>query len=364
MKKIISLLLVLVLSFSLVACSKNNDNNVSDKTENNVDNNAENQETANLEDKLVIYSTHSDATLEFVAKEFKEKTGVEVEFINLKGGLADRVRAEKENPQADIMYGGASSLYIDMTKEGIFMPVQTTWANDLNPLFKDADGYWYGTMQTPVLMFYNTEMLTEEEAPKDWSDLADEKYKDLIVSRDTQSSSIKATIVSLIYQYQKNGELDKAWDYLTALDRNMKNYYGSQTLQFQAIGRKEAAISFAVQSAIIDAVTTSNMPLKIVDCESGSPVITDAIAAINNAPHPNAAKAFVEFAGSAEMQAKLANEFNRIPTLDEAIQNSPEWMQESYKVMDIDWSVISENENEWLQKFDTEIRDASKDKTE
>ncbi|QSX05253.1 extracellular solute-binding protein [Sedimentibacter sp. zth1] len=348
MKKLLALLLILLLSFSLVGCSNN------DSTEN---------DTANqLEDKLVIYSTHTDEMLELVAEEFKAETGIEVEYINLKGELADRVRAEKENPQADIMFGGASSLFMEMTEEGIFEPVETTWAKDLQDIFKDKDGNWYGTIQTPVMIFYNTEMLTEEEAPKDWIDLTDEKYKDLIVSRDTLSSSMRATLMSLVYQYDKEQKLDEAWNYLTALDANMKNYYSSGTLQFQAVGRKEAAISFAVQSSIVDNVVKNNVPLKIVDAKSGSPVITDGIAAIKNAPHPNAAKAFVEFAGSSKMQAKIANEFNRIPTLKEAIQNSPEWMKDSYKVMDVDWSVISKNQNEWLQKFDTEIRDANKDK--
>jgi len=167
--------------------------------------------------------------------------------------------------------------------------------------------------------------------------------------------------MSLVYQYEKDGKIDDAWTYLKALDSNMKAYYSSQTLQFQAIGRKEAAISFAVQSAIVDNIEKNNMPIKIIDATSGSPVITDGIAMIKNAPNPNAAKAFVEFAGSAEMQAKIANEFSRIPTLKAATEQSPEWMKESYKAMDVDWSVISKNQDTWLQKFDTEIRDASKD---
>lgn len=359
MKKILAVILVIVLSFNLVACTNKA---TPEKNENDGQNtgNVEN-ENSKLEDKLVIYSTHSEELLQFVADEFKKQTGVNVEFINLKGELADRVRAEKENPQADVMFGGASSLFMEMAEEGIFDLIETSWAKDLDPMFKDANGSWYGTIQTPVMLFYNTEMMTEEEAPKDWADLADPKYKDLIVSRDTVSSSIRSTLMSLIYQYEKEEKIDDAWNYLKALDSNIKGYYSSQTLQFQAVGRKEAAISFAVQSAIIDGIEKNNMPLKIIDAKSGSPVITDGVAAIKNSPHPNAAKEFVEFVGSSDMQAKIANEFNRIPTLKAAIEKSPEWMKEEYKAMNVDWSVISKNQDTWLQKFDTEIRDASKD---
>ncbi|MEF9984082.1 MAG: extracellular solute-binding protein [Oscillospiraceae bacterium] len=368
-KKISAVILSLLMMFSATACSspKKDESSKVDSSESSVSSSSTESSSSEatapkeLEDKLVIYSTHPESLLQLVADEFTKETNVKVEFINLKGELADRVRAEKANPQADIMYGGASSLFMDMAKEDVFASTTPTWASELDPMFKDANGNWYGTIQTPVMMFYNKDMLTAEQAPKDWSDLAKEEYKGMIVSRDTVSSSIRATLMSLIYQYQKDGKVDEAWTYLSALDKNMKNYYNSGSMQFQAVGKKEAAISFAVLSAITQNQTKNEMPLEIIDAASGSVVITDGVAAIKNAPHPNAAEAFVEFAGSAKIQALLANTENRIPTLKAALTDSPEWMKKEYKVMDVDWSVIAENQNEWLQKFDTEIRDTSKD---
>lgn len=348
MKKFLALIMAGLMTFGLTACGGSQETPAAEAP-------------AQLEDKLVIYSTHGEDMLEFVADAFTEKTGVPVEFINLKGELADRVRAEKENPQADIMYGGASSLFIEMAGEGIFEPTTPAWAGELDDMFKAQDGSWYGTIKTPVMMFYNKELLSEDQAPKDWADLAKPEYKDLIISRDSVSSSIRATMMSILYQYDKDGKLDEGWDFLSKLDANMKNYYNSGSMLFQAVGKKEAAISFAVQSDIIDNIENNNMPLQIVDATSGSVVITDGVAAIKNAPHPNAAKAFVEFAGSAEMQAKIANEFNRIPTLTSALESCPEWMKTEYKAMDTDWGVVSQKQSEWLQKWNDEIKDASKD---
>lgn len=372
MKKLLALILILMLALSLTACgdaakgdkkddkvSKTNEEEKKDeKDEEEKEDQQAQEEKAGLEDKLVVYSTHPEALLEIVADAFAEKTGVEVEFINLKGELADRVRAEKDNPQADIMYGGASSLFIEMSGEGLFEKTSPSWDSELDSTFKGAGGDWYGTIKTPVMIFYNTEMMSEEEAPKDWADLAKEEYAGKIVSRDTLSSSIRATLMSLISRYENK---DDAWAYLTKLDANIKNYYNSGSMQFQAVGKKEAPISFAVLSAVTQNIDKNSMPLKVVDAASGSIVITDGIAAIKNAPHPNAAAAFVDFAGSAEIQAKLANEQNRIPTLKSAVEMAPEWMKTEYKYMDVDWKVISENQGEWLQKFDTEIRDSSKD---
>jgi len=193
-----------------------------------------------LEDKLVIYSTHPVDLLKVVADGF---TGVKVDFINLKGELADRVRAEKKNPQADIMYGGPSSLYIEMAKEGIFEKTGTTWGPELNSLYKDKGSRWYGVMLTPVTIFYNKDVLSADQAPKSWADLADPKYKDKIVSRDYVSSSQRAAICALLDYYSKTASCEQDVEYLKKLDANTKNYYGSGSLHFQAIGKKEAWIS-------------------------------------------------------------------------------------------------------------------------
>ena len=357
LKKSLMILLSLILVVSLAACTPKQEEAANEPaTEENTEAVSE-----DLEDKLVIYSTHGEDMLEVVAAGFTEKTGVEVEFINLKGELADRVRAEKDSPQADIMYGGASSLYITMSEEGIFESINPSWSSSLNPDFKDAENRWFGVMQTPVAIFYNSDVIAEADAPTSWADLADAKYKDKIVSRDYVSSSQRAVIVGLLDYYSKNASFEEGVEYLKMLDSNTKNYYGSGSLHFQAVGKNEEPISYGVLSSITDNINNNAMPLKIVDAKEGSIVITDAIAAIKNAPHPNAAKAFVEYAGSEEVQVKLANEFDRMPTLDSAIPQGPEWMQTPLKSMKIDWKNVAENELDWLNNWDTEIRDSAKD---
>lgn len=349
-KRFISMLLMAIVVLSFTACS-------------NVEKEANNDEkTAQLEDKVVIYSTHDDSLLELVATEFEKETGVKVEFINLKGELAERVRAEKNNPQADVMYGGASSLFMDLKSEGIFEAFEPNWGSSLDSLYKDDENYWFGTIKTPVVLFYNTEVVNADNLPNDWSDLADKKYDDQLIFRNALSSSARVMYSALLQQYEKNGDLEAGWAFLQAMDQNTKKYYDSGSLMLQAIGRKEAGISFSTLNDVIDNKIKNNIPLEIIDLESGSPVITDGIAVIKNAAHPEAAKAFAEFAGSAKIQSMLANEFNRMPTLTDALADSPEWMGEvSFKVMDVDWVDLSAKQSEWMQKWDTEIKDSKKD---
>ena len=111
---------------------------------------------------------------------------------------------------------------------------------------------------------------------------------------------MRSTIAALVSFYsEKDGE-DAAWDYVTKLNANTKNYYNSGSMMFQAIGKGEAAISMAVLDNVIDNRDNNKMPLEIIDATSGAITITDCIAAIKDAPHPNAAAEFIEFVGSKE----------------------------------------------------------------
>ncbi len=103
------------------------------------------------------------------------------------------------------------------------------------------------------------------------------------------------------------------------------------------------------------------MPLQMVHAEEGSIILTDAVAVIHKCQNPRAAAAFLEYAGSPEVQVKLAKEFNRMPTLSRVLDQCPVWMQTPLKLLPVDWENISLHELEWLNLWDTKIRDSSRD---
>lgn len=345
-KKLLALFLASAMVFSLAACGGN-------------DTKDENKEVE-LEDTLVIYTTHSEEMVGVIADAFTEETGVEVEFINLKGELADRVRSEKENPQADIMFGGDAATYMILDEEGCYEATEPSWGAGINDAYKAANGNWYGTYLTPMVLFYNTNLLTAETAPTDWIDLVNAEYANSIVTRDSLSSSMGSTVASLIQYYTENEGEEAAWDYIAGLSANTKNYYNSGSMMFQAVGKDEAAISMAVINDVITNRDTNEMPIEIVIPESGAIVITDCVAAIKDAPHPNAAAAFMEFIGSEECQLMTANDYNRMPVITSILADCPAWMQTEFSVLDVDWAAISENKTTWLQTWETDYIDASK----
>ena len=357
-KRIINFLLIAAMMFGIIGCTQEEPVQELVETPEEVIE----EVTSELEDKILVYSTHSEDMIAMVAEAFEEETGVKVEFINLKGELSERVEAEKDNPQADVMFGGASNLFMDLKAKDVFESFEPEWADKLDPLFKDSDNYWFGTIKTPVALFYNIEMVDAADLPNDWSDLANEKYEGQLVFRNALSSSARVMYSALLQQYEQNSSLEEGWEFMKTMDENTKQYFDSGSLMMQSVGRKEAGISFSTLNDILDNKLNNNLPIEIVDLESGYPVITDGIAVIKNSPHPVAAKAFVEFAGSAQIQSMLANEFNRMPTHPDAYKESPQWMADvEFSVMDVDWVDLSAKQSEWMQKWDTEIKDIGKD---
>ncbi len=315
-------------------------------------------ESVELEKKVVVYSAHPEKMLDVIIEGFTKETGIEVECLNLGGDLAERVRTEKANPQADVIYGQDTATYMALKDEGCLAASTPSWANELGDYYKDADGYWYGTIKTPVLMFYNTDLMTAEEAPKDWKDLADEKYLDKIIVRGSAASSSCTLISCWLDNFSKLVNEEAGWDFISKFDKNVKYYDDVKTLIMQAVGKGEAAIGISTLNDIYDNITNNGLPLQEIYSESGDVVLADCAAVVNNCANPNAAAAFLEYVGSAKVQAQLANEFLRCPTLDSALAESPEWMSKEIKALDVDWTNIGANKSEWIKKWVNEYMNA------
>lgn len=346
-RRILSLLLAAGMTVSLLAgCGSTTSENK------DADNSTE------LEDTVVVYTAHPDALMDTVIAGFEEKTGITVECLSVGGDLAERVRTEKDNPQADVIYGQDTATYMALKEEGCLAPSNPSWADELDDFFKDSEGYWYGTIKTPVMMFYNTEIMTEEEAPKDWKELADTKYDDQIIIRGSAASS-SGTLISCWLDYFSSTESEEAgWQFISDFDQNVKYYDDVKSLIMQAVGKGEAPIGISTLNDIYDNVINNGLPLKEIYSESGDVVLADCAAVINNCNNPNAAAAFLEYVGSAEVQAQIANEYLRLPTLDSALADSPEWMSGEIKAIDVDWTNIGEHKSDWLKTWVNEYMNA------
>lgn len=309
-----------------------------------------------LEDKLVVYSTYSEEVLNYLKQEFKTRTSVDVEFkrFNSDTELENELREEKSNPKADIILGGTSTLYKKLTKDDFFEKSYPTWCSDIDGDKKDKDGYWYGSSQYPITLFYNNDAIKALGVPSDLLNISDPKYKGLIGLNHLDSDATKYLLGSIMYRFYKEGKLEDGYKFLATLKANVKGEYDGDAKVISAVEAKEIALGVAPLNQVTSSRDKNKTPIGLMEGNNQFIVLIEGSAIIKGCIHPNAAKLFEEFAVGPKMELEISNKFNIIPVHQAALSNSPQWMKNiKDKTMDMDINVIEDNIAAWVDKWNS-----------
>ncbi|REK65178.1 MAG: iron ABC transporter substrate-binding protein [Brevibacillus sp.] len=314
--------------------------------------------------KLVIYTARDKNIFEIVLPKFKEKyPNIEVEPMEMGAQqILERVRAEKANPQADFWWGGTQSALSTAADEGLLEPYKPTFADKIPDLYKDPQDRWYGEMLLPEVIMYNSQALTKEEAPQDWDDLLDPKYKDKIVIRNVLPSGTMRTIYAAMIYRQGPDTPEKGYEWLKKLDANTKEYAQDPTQLYLKLDRQEGVISLWNLQDVLIQSKQNNHPYDFVYPESGAPILVDGVAIVKGAKNMDAAKKFYEFLFSPEIATQLAKERYQFPSRTDISKDElPDFMKNlELKPLELDWNVMAEKEKEWMQYWDENIKGKSK----
>lgn len=311
--------------------------------------------------KLLIYTPHGqDLLKESIARFKAAHPDVDVQFLDMGSReVLERIRAERNRPQADLWWGAAHMTFQTAADENLLATYRPTWADAVPTDARDHQDRWYGTYKTPEVIVYNTDAVKPEEAPKDWDDVLDAKWRDKILIRNPNpSDSMRAIFGAMIWRFYKDtGSPQQGYGWLRRLDANVKEYTVDGTLLMQKLVRGEGLITLWNLPDVWISKEQRGFPVGYVFPASGTPVITDGIAIVRGAPNEEDAKRFYEFVNTPESLTLAAKKYYRIPVrndLDRA--QLPAWMNEPVNEMPIDWNVMRNQINEWLRYWDLEIR--------
>lgn len=324
-----------------------------------------NRDSAPGASKLLIYTPHGqDLLRDFVARYQAIHPGVEVQFLDMGSReILERVRAERNRPQADLWWGAAHTTFQTAAEENLLAPYRPTWSQSVPETTRDPQDRWFGTYQTPEVIVYNSDALTPEEAPKDWDDVLDPKWHDKIVIRNPNpSDSMRAIFGAMIWRFYKDtGSPEKGYDWLRRLDANVHEYTADGTLMMQKLVRREGLISLWNLPDVWIHKEQKGFPVGYVFPTSGTPVITDGIAIVRGGPNEAEAKRFYEFVTTPESLTIAAAKYYRIPIRTDLDRSKlPQWMNEKVNEMPLDWDLLRKQSGDWLRYWDTEIRGRSK----
>ena len=311
---------------------------------------------------LVLYSPHGRDLLGLAEAEFERAhPDVDVRWLDMGSQEAyDRVHSEKANPQADVWYGGPATIFGRAAHEGLLAPYRPSWAEHVAPESRGDGDLYFGVYRTPAMPVYNSRLVAAADAPREWDDLLDPKWKGKILIRDPLASGTMRAVWGFVLSksIRETGSPAAGFAWLARLDAQTKEYVFNPILMYEKLVRGEGLITiWDLPDTLLERQRGS--PLQYVFPKSGTPVIVDAVALVAGARHPDVARQFIDFVGEKSMQRLAAEKTFRLPARTDLGDELPVWAKdvESQMVPAVmDWPLLEKEGPGWMTTWDRTIR--------
>jgi iron(III) transport system substrate-binding protein len=299
---------------------------------------------------LRIYSVVNEDETQQLAALFTEKTGIRVEYIRATTGeLFNRVIAEKNAPQADVMLGGSESFHVRAALEGAYLNYTPETVNIPDYAYA-KDGAWHGFCLLTLGIGINERRFAEKfpgkPYPETWEALADEAFKGEIIFTDPVAS--QTGYLFLHSQLQRLGD-DAGFAYFKRLYPLAGQLPASGNTPSRLIGTGEYAVCVSFVHAM-EIYAAQGYPIKVI-IPPDTPGEVDAVAIIKGGPNTEAAKQFVDFMLGREA-GELFTRLSRTIPLNTAI---PGTGASSIRLMDYDSDRAGRERDAVLERWQQEI---------
>ena len=314
--------------------------------------------TAVAQTELTVYTAVEAEDLARYAATFNESNpDIKINWVRDSTGIITaKLLAERDNPQADVVWGLAATSLLLLKSEGMLEAYAPAGVEMLDQKFVDGDNppAWVGMDAWVAAVCYNT--IEAEKAgltpPTSWQDLTDPKYAGQIIMPNPNSSGTGFLDVSS--WLQMFGE-EGGWDFMDGLHSNIARYThsGSKPCKLAAAGEIPIGISFAFRGAKSKA---AGAPLEIIVPSEGVGWDMEATAIVAGTANLEAAQALVDFTVT-----KGANEMYNTgyavvayPGIAKPVEYFPEGLLDA--MIDNDFEFAANNRaailKEWQSRYD------------
>jgi iron(III) transport system substrate-binding protein len=258
---------------------------------------------------LALYCSHDPDACELAAQTFTRDTGIAATVTRKPTGETyAQLRAERENPKADVWYGGTFDSFLQGAAEGLFAPYRSPRVADLHPWAQkqaQATGDRAVAIYRIVLGFGGNPSVLAKKGlpmPRCWSDLAKPVYRgEIELSNPVTSGTGYTILATLVALY---GE-EPAFAYMKRLSSNVVRYTQSGTAQGPSVARGEVAVGVTFVHEFVTQQLAGFAVDIAIPCE-GTGDALGGMAIVAGAPRPDEARAFYDWALTKPAQ-ELAN---------------------------------------------------------
>ena len=207
--------------------------------------------------------------------------------------------AKSKIHEADIIHTSNSGHFVSLQKDGQIIKYRPKGSEKFASAFKDKDGYWTVLRAFAYIPAYNKTKIKEADLPKSWLDLLDPKWQGKLVNaHPSYSGSVSVGMSMLVNKF--------GWEYIDKLAMLKPRVVQAAVDTTNYLVRGEAYMSAGSASYSVFNEIVKGEPLAMLPLKEGVPFIISPQAILKNAPHPNAAKIFVDWLFSLESQQILA----------------------------------------------------------
>ena len=261
--------------------------------------------------ELLVYTALEDDQIPVYIKSFKEQhPEIELKFVRDSTGVViSKLLAEKDNPQADLVWGTAATGLILLEDAGMIEAYAPKGLERINPRFRDARNppTWVANDVFETGFCVNELELGAKKlpAPASYADLIKPEYKGLVVMPNPASSGTGYLTVAGLMALM--GE-EKAWAYLDKLHENMAMYThsGSKPCKMAGTGEFPIGISFGYRGVM---QKRKGEPVTTVFPAEGSGWDCEANALIKKKDMKPEAKVFLDWAISNPVMVEYAKNY-------------------------------------------------------
>ena len=305
---------------------------------------------------VVAYTAiENEQITEYMKAINKALPNVDLKLLRLStGDISARFMAEKDNMQADVIWGVGATNMLIFKNAGLLEPYAPKGLDKIVPLFRDKDNppAWVGMDIYMSAFCFNTDSGKKLNlpAPTSWADLTKPVYKGHVVMPNPASSGTGYLSVASILQ--RMGEAE-GWKYLDALHQNIAEYSksGSKPCKDAAAGERPIGVSFEY---VAYEMKKKGAPIEMVLPKEGAGYEMEANALTRKGAKNPAAKQFLDWADSEEAMRLYAQYFAAVGV---AGVPGPEGLPKDItKVVypnDFDWSAKNRDRilAEWQKRY-------------